>query len=297
MDAVIRNAKAFHLPADHESIHTVRQHFHVDGQSGVADPVGRVGAKLEVDVHVIHGHRNRLQNAIRVVKGLQLGVEGIVFNGRAAAMAVLTPEQREMGAMVIDLGAGITEYVVYSNGILKHSGVLAVGGDHVSNDISLGLKIPIGHAERLKIEHGSVDLSAAAGSITVTSDIGLPEKVINLDHMRRIITARLEETFELIDADLARVGLRDHLCAGVFLSGGGMRLSHLAALGEKVFQMPVTAARADSLNGMTDILQRPELNTAIGIVKYGASHQPSPDHGHSLIGFLKKGFGKLIGRA
>ena len=250
-----------------------------------------------MDVHVVHGQRNRLQNAIRVVKGMQLGVEGIVFNGRAAAMAVLTAEQREMGAVVIDLGAGITEYVVYANGILRHSGVLAVGGDHVSNDIAIGLKIPLSHAERLKIEHGAILPSATARTLTLTSDVGLPGKVINLGQMHRIMAARLEETFQLIDEDLSRVGLRDHLRAGTILSGGGSRVAGLATLAEEIFQMPAYAAGADALNGAANVLQKPEFNTAIGIVKYGASQQRPSDPGGSLFGRIQKGFGKLIGRA
>ena len=294
---VIKNARAVNLPVDHDVIHTARQYFHVDGQPGVANPVGMLGARMEVDVHVVHGQRNRLQNAIRVVKGMQLGVEGIVFNGRAAAMAVLTAEQREMGAVVIDLGAGITEYVVYANGILRHSGVLAVGGDHVSNDIAIGLKIPLSHAERLKIEHGAIMSGDTARTLTLTSDVGLPGKVINLGQMHRIMAARLEETFQLIDEDLSRVGLRDHLRAGAILSGGGSRVAGLATLAEEIFQMPAYAAGADALNGAANVLQKPEFNTAIGIVKYGASQQRPSDPGGSLFGRIQKGFGKLIGRA
>src|SRR6185295_13090773 len=114
-------------------------------------PVGMLGAKVEVDVHVVHGNLNRLQNAIRTVKGLQLEVEDIVFNGLAASLALLTNEQKELGSVVIDLGGGTTEYVVYAGGIIKHTGVLGVGGDHVSNDLAYGLKVPLGRAESLKI--------------------------------------------------------------------------------------------------------------------------------------------------
>ncbi len=294
---VIKNARAINLPTDHDVIHTARQHFHVDGQPGVANPVGMLGARLEVDMHVVHGHRNRLQNAIRLVKGLQLDVDGIVFNGRASAMAVLKSEQREMGAVVIDLGAGITEYVVYANGILRHSGVLAVGGDHVSNDIGIGLKIPLGQAEQLKIEHGTVAHDAEARTFTPTGEGIFPSKDINLGHMHSIMAARLEETFQLIEEDISRTGLSDHLRAGVFLSGGGSRVPGLTVMAENIFQMPVYVAGADALNGATNVSQKPEFNTAIGIVKYGASQQQPRAASDSLFGRLQKGFGKLIGRA
>ena len=131
-------------------VHAVRQHFLVDGHDGITNPVGMLGARLEVDMHVVHGNTNRLQNSIRLVKGLQLEVEEIVFNGLASSLALLTSEQKELGALVIDIGGGTTDYVVYANGVIRHTGSLALGGDHVSNDLGHGLKVPLSRAEKLK---------------------------------------------------------------------------------------------------------------------------------------------------
>jgi cell division protein FtsA len=147
---VLENAKALNLPAENTVIHTIRQHFLVDGEGGVTDPIGMHGAQLEVDMHVIHGKTNRLQNVIRLVRATSLEVNDVVFTGLASSLALLTGEQKELGALVIDLGAGITEYAVYSEGIIRHSGVLAVGGDHVTNDLAYGLKISLRRAEKLK---------------------------------------------------------------------------------------------------------------------------------------------------
>jgi cell division protein FtsA len=143
VEDAIKNAKTINLPTEHRIIHLIRQHFLVDGQEGVLNPVGMFGARVEVDVHVVHGLYNRLQNPIRAVKALQLEVEDIVFNGIATALALLNTQQKELGSLIIDIGSGVTEYAVYTRGVIKHTGALAVGGDHISNDLAYGLKVPL----------------------------------------------------------------------------------------------------------------------------------------------------------
>src|SRR2546421_3105465 len=179
---VIKNAKTINLPAQNHVIHAIRQHFLVDGQDGITNPVGMLGARVEVDVHVVHGSLNRLQNAIRTVKGLQLEVDDIVFNGLTSSLTLLSNEQKELGSLVIDIGGGTTEYVVYANGIIKHTGVLGVGGDHVSNDLAYGLKVPLSRAEQLKIEHGSalVEDCIKGQTIAINNELGMPVRTINL---------------------------------------------------------------------------------------------------------------------
>jgi cell division protein FtsA len=272
---VLKNAKTINLPAQNHVIHAIRQHFLVDGQDGITNPVGMLGARVEVDVHVVHGNFNRLQNAIRTVKGLQLEVDEIVFNGLASSLALLTNEQKELGALVIDIGGGTTEYVVYADGVIKHVGVLAVGGDHVSNDLAYGLKVPLGRAEQLKIQHGSaiLDESVKGQSLTITNELGLPLKTVNLEHLRRIMTLRLEEIFQFIGQDLENAGLLDYLRAGVFLSGGCARIPQIAQLAERVLQMPVCVGKTNSISGLKSALDQPEFATTIGLVKYGSLQQ------------------------
>jgi len=269
---VIKNAKAINLPAENSVIHAIRQHFSVDGQAGVTNPVGMLGSRLEVDMHVVHGITNRLQNSIRLVKGLQLDVEEIVFNGLAAALALLTGEQKELGALVIDIGGGTTDYVVYADGIIKHTGVLAVGGDHVSNDLAYGLKVPLSRAEKLKLEYGSalLDDDCRGRTVTLTNELGLPFKTVNLEHLRRIMSLRLEEIFQLIAQDLEHAGLFDYLRAGVFLCGGGARVPQIARLAERVLQMPVSLGRTNSISGLKSALDQPEFVAAIGLAKFGS---------------------------
>ncbi len=296
---VIKNAKTINLPAENHVIHAIRQHFLVDGQDGISNPVGMLGARVEVDVHVVHGNLNRLQNAIRTVKGLQLEVDDIVFNGLASSLALLTNEQKELGSLVIDLGGGMTEYVVYANGIIKHTGVLAVGGDHVSNDLAYGLKVPLSRAEQLKIEHGAafVDEALKGQTLTLGGDLGLPLKSINLEHLRRIMSLRLEEIFQLIGQDLEQAGALDYLRAGVFLSGGGARIPQIAKLAEQVLQMPVSLGKTNSVNGLKSALDQPEFATAIGLVKFGSFQQRKRGARGSLTEGIKTTLGQIFKRA
>lgn len=285
VDDVVKNAKAINLPAENTVIHAVRQHFFVDGQDGVTNPVGMLGARLEVDMHVIHGHANRLQNAIRLVRATSLEVEEIVFNGIASSLALLTSDQKELGALVVDIGGGTTEYVVYSDGVIRHSGVLAVGGDHVSNDLAYGLKVPLSRAEKLKLEHGSAAINEAAKgqTISITNDLGLELKRVNLEHLQRIMSLRIEEIFKLIAQDLDAAGLTDYLRAGVLLCGGTSRAPGIVPLAENIFQMNVVPGHASAISGLTTALDQPEFAAAIGLVKYGSLKSRKRAGGKSLI--------------
>lgn len=269
---VIKNAKAINLPTENSVIHAIRQHFFVDGQDGVSNPVGLLGSRLEVDVHVVHGMTNRFQNSIRLVKGLQLEVEDIVFNGLASSLALLSGEQKELGALVVDIGGGTTDFVVYADGVIKHTGAIAVGGDHVSNDLAYGLKVPLSRAEKLKLEHGSafLDPECKGQTVTITNELGLVLKVVNIEHLRQIMSLRLEEIFQLIAQHMEQAGLADYLRAGVFLCGGCARIPHISKLAEQILQMPVSPGQTQSISGLKSALDQPEFVTAIGLAKFGS---------------------------
>jgi cell division protein FtsA len=296
VDDVLKNAKAINLPAENTVIHAVRQHFFVDGQDGVTNPVGMLGARLEVDMHVIHGHANRLQNVVRLVRATSLEVDDVVFNGIATSLALLTNEQKELGALVIDIGGGTTEFVVYSDGVIRHSGVLAVGGDHVSNDLAYGLKVPLSRSEKLKIEYGAALVSdtVKGQTISITNELGLELKRINHEHLQKIMSLRIEEIFQLIAHQLESAGLTDYLRAGVFLCGGGSRVPGIVKLAENVFQMNVAPGHATAISGLTAALDQPEFAAAIGLVKYGSLKNHRRRAGQP---FLKGLFGRLLQRS
>jgi cell division protein FtsA len=293
----IKNAKAINLPVENSVIHAIRQHFQVDSQTGILNPVGMFGAKLEVDVHVVHGHGNRLKNSIAVVKGLQLDVEEVVFNGLASALALLSNEQKELGSLVIDIGGGTTDYAVACDGIIKHTGVLAVGGDHVSNDLAYGLKVPLGRAEQLKLDHACAVLrpEVKGKTIELPGQMGLPSKTINLEHLHRITSLRVEEIFELIEREISHLGWLERLRAGVFLCGGGARIPHIQTLAENIFQLPAFPGRTNSISGLKSALDQPEFATAIGLVRFGSLQQKRKSNG-GLTGGFKRTLAEMFKR-
>ena len=296
---VIKNAKAINLPTENNVLHAIRQHFLVDGQDRVTNPVGMLGSRLEVDMHVVHGITNRLQNSIRLVKGLQLEVDEIVFNGLASSLALLSNEQKELGALVIDIGGGTTDYVVYTDGVIKHTGVLAVGGDHISNDLAYGLKVPLSRAEKLKLEHGSamVNDELKGQVVTIANELGLPLKTVNVEHLQRIMSLRVEELFQLIAQDLEQAGLFDYLRAGVFLCGGGARIPNIAKLAEPILQMSVSVGQTNSVSGLKSALDQPEFVTAIGLAKFGSFKQRKREGRSSLAAGIKNTLTSFLRRS
>jgi cell division protein FtsA len=248
----------------------------------------------------VHGNFNRLQNPIRAVKGLQLEVDDIVFNGLASSLALLSNQQKEMGSLVIDIGSGATEFVVYADGIIKHTGVLAVGGDHVSNDLAYGLKIPLGRAEQLKIEHGAAlcDESCAKQTIRMSDEFGVAQKTINLEHLRKIMSLRLEEIFELIAQELEAANMLACLREGIFLSGGCARISGIDRLASQIFGLPAVIGSASCISGLKSALDQPEFATAIGLVRYGSYQvRKRMAEKNSFTSHFKKTFGQIFKRS
>ena len=294
---VIKNAKAVNLPSDHSVIHVIRQHFSVDGQDGILNPEGMLGAKMEVDVHVVSGRYNRLQNPIRLVSGLHLQVENIAFNGLASSLATLSTEQKELGTLVIDLGAGTTDYAIYSGGVIKHTGVLAVGGDHVSNDLAYGLKVPLGRAEQLKVDNGSavIDPESKNRMLDLSTDNIVPGKKVNLNHLQMIMSLRLREIFELIANDIDQAGLINYLRAGVVLCGGGARTPHITKLARDIFNLPAAVGRSSTVSGIKNALDEPEFSTSIGLIKFGAFQSQAIPKREGLGRAIRKQFVSLFG--
>ncbi|MFL6583129.1 MAG: cell division protein FtsA [Chthoniobacterales bacterium] len=269
------NAREVSIPAPNAFLHSIIQHYHVDGQDGVLNPIGMLGERLEADFHIIHGVRTRVQNTIRCVKELPLDVEDVVFNPLAAAQVVLTQYQKNLGALVIDIGGGTTDYILYVDGAVKQSGSLGVGGDHITNDISMGLRIPMTRAEKLKTEEGSVTLGNCLPGETVLlkDDSGFAGKEIDRETLNTIIHLRLQETFELLKRKLDEEPFINYAGEGVFITGGSSHLSGIAHLAEEIFEMPARVAHAQTMSGLTSAFENPQFSAAIGLIKYAHAVQ------------------------
>ena len=288
------NAREVMIPAPNAFLHSIIQHYHVDGQDGVLNPVGMLAEKLEADFHIIHGVRTRIQNTIRCVKELPLEVEDVVFSALASAQVVLTPHQKSLGALVIDIGGGTTDYILYVDGAVKQSGVLGVGGDHITNDISMGLRIPMTRAEKLKIEEGSVTLGNCLPGETVQlkDDSGFAGKEIERETLNTIIHLRLRETFELLKRKLEEEPFINYIGEGIFITGGCSHLKGIDHLAEEVFELPARVAHAQTMSGLTSAFENPQFSAAIGLIKYAQAVQADVRPRGRLRGI----FGKMLGR-
>ncbi len=276
VDEVVRNAKTVNIPPENVIIHSIRQGFIVDQKQEVINPVDMIGAKLEVDVLIVHGMQTRIQTLTRLLQTqLQLSVENVVFSGLASALAVLNNEQKELGTLVIDLGAGTTNYVATVNGLIKHCAVIAVGGDHITNDLAIGLRIPLGRAEELKVKYGSAIIpeNVEGKFITIENEVGMPAKRISLANLHLIMSLRIEETLELIREDLEKNGIIDSLRGGVVLCGGGARIPGIVELAERVFQLPAMVGVPVAFSGISSALKQPEFVTALGLIKFASLGQ------------------------
>ncbi|PYJ94298.1 MAG: cell division protein FtsA [Verrucomicrobia bacterium] len=275
VEDVKSNAREVSIPAQNAFLHSIIQHYHVDGQDGVLNPIGMSGQKLEADFHIIHGMRTRIQNSIRCVKELPLEVEDVVFSALASAQVVLTKNQKDLGALVIDMGGGTTDYVLYADGAIRQSGCLAIGGDHITNDISMGLRIPMARAEKLKIEEGSCILGNClpGDMILLKDDSGFAGKEIERETLNTIIHLRLRETLELLKRRLDEESYLNYLGGGIFITGGCSLLNGLDYLAGEIFELPAQVVHAHTTSGLTSAVENPQFSTAIGLIKYAQAVQ------------------------
>jgi cell division protein FtsA len=263
-------AKAVALPSGREILHVLPQDFVVDDQDGIGAPVGMTGARLEVNVHIITGNASSTQNVVACVNRAGVAVADTVLEQLAAAESVLTPDERELGVALVDVGAGTTDFAIFERGSLWHTGVIAVGGDHFTNDIAVGLRTPVPDAERIKRRSGCA-LSGMVNeeeSMEVASVGGRKPRVMSRRILADILQPRAEEVFHLLWDEIRRAGFERSLHSGIVLTGGGAMLEGLAEIAEQIFDLPIRRGSPVGFGGLADHVNNPAFATAVGLVMY-----------------------------
>lgn len=291
----IDSAKAVSIPMDREVIHTIPQQFLVDGQDGVKDPRGMSGVRLEAEVHIVTGAITSAQNIIKSINRAGLEVEDIVLEPLASSLAVLTEEEKAQGVVLVDIGGGTTDVVCFVDGAIHHTDVFSIGGDHLTNDIAIGLRIPISKAEEIKKKFGCAMASLVKDNeeFVVPGIVGRAANSMQRRILAELIELRMDELFSLIKDQIKRNGVGEFIGSGLVITGGSALLMGLTEMARKVFDVPVRLGRPTNVSGLVDILDSPIYATGVGLVQYGFKHRkengPSRFRGRNI-------FGKIIGR-
>ncbi|HLA76516.1 MAG TPA: cell division protein FtsA [Vicinamibacteria bacterium] len=267
---VIEAAKAVSIPADREILHVLPQEFVVDDQDGIGDPSGMTGTRLEVNVHVITSSSTAVQNTITCVNRAGLEVVDAVLTQLSAAEAVLTPDEKELGVALVDIGGGTTDIAIYEKGALWHTAVLQVGGEHFTNDVAVALRTPVNEAEKIKKKYGCAltSMIPEEDSIEVPSVGGRKPRIMARQVLGDVVQARAEEVCQLIFTEIRRAGFDRNLNSGVVFTGGGAILEGVPEIAEQIFDLPVRRGTPSGIGGLVDVVASPVYSTAVGLVLY-----------------------------
>ena len=277
----IDNGKAFALPTDQKVLHVLPQEFIIDNQEGVREPVGMSGVRLEAKIHVITGAVSAVQNIIKCVRRCELDVNDVVLEQVASSEAVLSEDERELGVCMVDIGGGTSDIAVYTQGSLRHTAVLPVGGDQITNDIAFALRTPTWAAEEIKQNHGCAltDLIQEGEEIDVPSVGGREPRKLARQTLTEIIQPRVEELFQLVQEELRRSGLEEVVASGIVLTGGSSQMPGMVELAEEVFHAPVRVGVPEGVGGLNDVVRNPMYATGVGLVQFGLRHGKEPAMG------------------
>ncbi len=279
VERVLEAAKAIAIPLDREVFHTLPQEYIVDDQRGILDPLGMAAVRLEVKVHIVTGAVTSAQNIVRSCHRAGLDVADIVLEPLASARAVLTEEEREIGVALVDIGGGTTDVAVFSNDSIKYTGVVALGGQNLTNDIAYGLRTPMSSAEKIKIRYGCAlaDLVRHDEHIEVPNVAGHEPRALSRQVLAEICEPRMEEILSLVDQEIIRSGSKNSIGAGIVLTGGSSLMEGAAELAEQVFNLPCRIGYPRNIGGLRDVVNSPKFATAVGLLCFG-SDKESDNH-------------------
>lgn len=274
LERVIDAARAVAIPADQKVLHVLPQEYVIDNQEGIKEPQGMSGVRLEAKVHLVTCAVNAAQNIEKCIRRCGLEVEEIILEQLASSYSVLTDDERELGVCLVDIGGGTTDIAIFTEGSIRHTGVIPIAGDQVTNDIAMALRTPSQHAEEIKIRYACAltQLAGADQTIKVPSVGDRPPRDLSRQSLAEVVEPRYDELFTLIQAELRRSGFEDLIPSGIVLTGGTSKMEGAAELAEEIFHMPVRVGYPQSIEGLADIVRNPVYATAVGLLLYGANH-------------------------
>lgn len=300
IDRVIDAARAVAIPADQKILHILPQEFVIDSQEGVKEPLGMSGVRLEAKVHLVTCAVNAAQNIEKCIRRCGLEVEDIVLEQVASGYAVLTEDEKDLGVCLVDIGGGTTDIAIFTDGAIKHTAVIPIAGDQVTNDIAMALRTPTPNAEEIKIKYACA-LASLAGeneTIKVPSVGERNDRDLSRQTLAEVVEPRYDELFTLVQAELRRSGFEDLVAAGIVLTGGTSKMEGVVELAEEIFHMPVSIGKPQGITGLIDIVKNPIYSTAVGLLLYGGEtrtesvSRPSEEGTVSLTDRVKKWFMK-----
>jgi cell division protein FtsA len=288
VERVIDAARAVAIPADQKILHILPQEFIIDNQGSIREPIGMSGVRLEAKVHIITGAVSSAQNIIKCIGRCGLEVSDVVLEPLASSYAVLTEDEKELGVALVDIGGGTTDIAIFTDGAIRHTVIIPIAGDQVTNDISVALRTPAKYAEEIKLSHACAlrEMASANDVFEVPNAGSRTKRRMSRQTLAEVCEPRYEELFNLIRAEIRRSGFEDLIAAGIVLTGGGSSIPGAMELAEKVFRMPVRVGVPEKVTGLTEMIKSPIYSTAIGLLLYG---QEQFVQGHRQSSFSKKG--------
>lgn len=277
LERVIDAAQAVAIPADQKVLHVLPQEYVLDSQEGIKEPLGMSGVRLEAKVHLVTCAVNAAQNIEKCIRRCGLEVEDIILEQLASSYSVLTDDERELGVCLVDIGGGTTDIAIFTEGAIRHTGVIPIAGDQVTNDIAMALRTPTQFAEEIKIKYACAltQLARADETIKVPSVGDRPPRDLSRQALAEVVEPRYDELFTLVQAELRRSGYEDMIPAGIVLTGGTSKMEGVVELAEEIFHMPVRIGVPNVGAGLTDIVRNPIYSTGVGLLYYGMKQQRS----------------------
>jgi len=274
LERVLDAARAVAIPADQKVLHVLPQEYVIDNQEGIKEPHGMSGVRLEAKVHLVTCAVNAAQNVEKCIRRCGLEVEDIILEQLASSYSVLTDDERELGVCLVDIGGGTTDIAIFTDGSIRHTGVIPIAGDQVTNDIAMALRTPSQHAEEIKIRYACAltQLAGADQTIKVPSVGDRPPRDLSRQSLAEVVEPRYDELFTLIQAELRRSGYEDLIPSGIVLTGGTSKMEGAVELAEEIFHMPVRVGYPQSIEGLADVVRNPVYSTAVGLLLYGIRH-------------------------